>query len=159
MVGVGEDAGAIFVSDLADENGLHPAAPSEAHVAAAVADHYRAGEVDVRVVGFGLHRQSRFGLAARTAAARQMGAHIYISDMEPVALQNIQQMAMHLVHIGLRAQPLGYALLVGDDEDFPKIIDNEWDGFQKILPQFQLRNILYIISNQLDIDNAITIQK
>ena len=123
MVGVGEDVGAVLIRDFADEDGLHTATASEAHVAGAVANHHRAGEVDVGIVGLGLHRQSCFGLAAGAAAAGEVGAYIYISNVQPVAFHNIQQVTVHLVHISLCTEPLGNTLLVRDDENFTEVFD------------------------------------
>lgn len=128
MVGVGEEGGAVFFRDFSDEDGFHPAVAAEAHVAGAVADHHGTGEVDVGIVAPGLQRQSRFGLAARTAAAGQVGAQIYFGDLQSMVFQNLQEMAVYFIHILFRTQPLGYALLVGHDEDLPEIPDNERNG-------------------------------
>ena len=88
-----------------------------------------------------------------------MRAHICFCNVQTVAFQDIQQMTVYFVHIGLRTQPFGDALLVGDDEDPSEILDNEWDGYQEIFPNLQFGNLLDVVANQLHVDDPVAIQK
>ena len=159
MVSIGENVGAVFVGDGTDEDGFHAAVAAEAHVAGAVADHHRAGKVDVRIVGFGLHCQSSCGLSARAAASGQVGTHIYIVNVQTVCFQNLKQVMVYLVHRFLRADAFGDALLVGDNENSSEILDNERDGVQEILPKFQLGDVFHVVVDPQNVDHPVAVQK
>lgn len=159
MVGVGENVGAVFFCDGADKNGFHAAVASEAHVAGTVTDHHRAGEVDVGIVGFGLQRQSCIGLAARASTSSQVGTYIYFIDMQSVFFQNTEQMSMNIFHGLLCTDTFGDTLLVGDNENLSEILDDEWYGLYKIVPNLQFGNVLHVVIDTQNVDYSVAVQK
>ena len=149
----------IRVADGAYMDGQKTRVLGELHVREAVADHHGIGKIDVGKVVFCLQCHSDLGFAAATVFTRQMGATIDSIHGRVLVEQAHLHVAVHGIHLGLRANLLANALLVGNQHNMLELWTQQLHCLQKMVYKHKLIHGFDISAHNLHVHHAVPIQK
>jgi len=147
------------VADGTNVNGQNPSILRELHIGERVADHNGVTEVNIGEVIFCLQRHSYLGFAAGAVLRCQVRAAINGIHRGVLREQAHLHVAVHRIHLGLRADFLADALLVGHQDNVLEQRAQHFHGIQKMVHKHKLFHRLHITAHNLHIHDAVPVKK
>lgn len=149
----------IRMADGAHMHGQKTRVLGKLHIREAVADHHRIGKINVGEVILGLQCHTDLGFAATAVLASQVRATVNGIHGGLLCEQAHLQVAVHGIHLGLRTNILGNALLVGHQDNMFEPGTKQLHRLQKMVYKHKLIDGSHVSAHNLHVHHAVPIQK
>lgn len=147
------------MADGAHMHGHHSCVLGKLHIRQAVANHDGVTEINIREVMLSLPGHANLGFPAAAVFARQVRTTVDGIHRGALREKAHLQIAVYGIHLRLRADLLGYALLVRHQNNMLESGTKQLHRLQKMVYKHKLINGFHIAAHNLHIHHTISIQK